>query len=117
MKNQGFTLIELIGTIVILSLLLLILIPNVSNSLKEESEKADQQTIDSIIMAAKNWSSEHKGNSSVSINSLMSDGYLEKGFKLPSTTTDINLACVIITEKNPTGVKKAYSFEYRDDCS
>ena len=61
MKNKGFTLIELIGTIVILSLLLLIISPLVTRSIKEGTEKADNQAKTSIELAAKNWASDNKG--------------------------------------------------------
>ena len=44
MKNKGFTLVELLGVIVILSVIMLIAIPNISSTL--ERSKRDQYIID-----------------------------------------------------------------------
>ena len=129
MNKKGFTLIELIGTIVILSLTLLILIPNVTRSIKSGTTKADEQTKTSIELAAKNWASDHKGDlpknkdgsKIVAVTELQSQGYLDDDLKLPSTSASINSACVKITKTNDDEVtaktgKKAYSYEYLDAC-
>lgn len=120
MKNKGFTLIELIGTIVILSLLLLIVSPLVTRSVKEGTKKADDQAKANIEMAAKNWKSDNKGNdaSFVTVTELINGGYLDEEVKLPSTqeSVDVNTACVEITLKTESP-RKIYEYKYKDSCS
>ena len=73
MKNKGFTLIELIGTIVILSLLLLIISPLVTRSIRNGVKNADEQAKTNIEMAAKNWASDNKGSTAkfVTVSELL----------------------------------------------
>lgn len=123
MKNKGFTLIELIGTIVILSLLLLIVSPLVTRSIKEGIEKADNQAKTSIELAAKNWKSDNKGSSkeSITVEELINEGYLDDEVKLPSSSgqTDLSNACVKIetTYENENTGKKVYKYIYQDTCN
>ena len=121
MKNKGFTLIELIGTIVILSLLLLIISPLVTRSVKKGTKNADDQAKDNIELAAKNWKSDNKGSSqeSITVEELINEGYLDNEVKLPSTSEAISSACVKITVKSENAVtgKKTYDYKYQDsDC-
>ena len=60
MENRGFTLIELIGVIIILALLTLIIVPNVVSNLREGISESKEYQNDSIILGAKNWASDHK---------------------------------------------------------
>lgn len=121
MKNKGFTLIELIGTIVILSLLLLIISPLVTRSIKNGVEKADNQVKTNIEMAAKNWKSDNKGNTAnyVTVSDLIDGGYLDEEVKLPSTSSSISSACVKITKtyENENTGKKVYKYDYQDTCN
>lgn len=84
MKNKGFTLIELVGTIVIISLILLIVTPAISNSLKKGVSNADKQMEESIIMAAKNYFSDNKNRSCVKLSTLQEEGYADINIKKPS---------------------------------
>ena len=123
MKNKGFTLIELIGTIVILSLLLLIISPLVTRSLKNGIKQADKQAKTNIEMAAKNWKSDNKGNDAafVTVSELINGGYLDEEVKLPSSSgqTDLSNACVKITKtyENENTGKKVYKYDYQDTCN
>ena len=84
--NKGFTLIELIGVIVILAALLLVIIPNVTDSTQRGVEEASEQSKENAEFAAKNWASDHKG-------SLPSKG----------------------NTKNVT-IKNTYTYTYKDNC-
>ncbi len=107
MKNKGFTLIELVGTLVILSLMLLIITPAISNSLKKGVQDADKQTQGSIIMAAKNYFSDNKDKDCVNLSDLQSEGYIDDVVN-PSDGTHITGVVV----KNGT----EYEFKKDDRC-
>lgn len=55
MKNKGFTLIEIIGVLVILISIILTIFPIVIKRIDSSKEKAYQIQIDSIRKAAENW--------------------------------------------------------------
>ncbi len=83
-NNKGFTLIELLAVIVILAAIMLIIIPLVTNNVREGSEAAVMQNEESIEMAAENWASDNKnylpekGNSiCISVGLLVQEGYLD----------------------------------------
>ena len=109
MKNKGFTLIELIGTIVIISLIALIIIPAISNTLKEGIKDAEEQTEKSIVLAAKNYFSDNPKETCVELKTLQEQGYIDYKIKSPIDNTEITYKKVTITKTNG---KKEY--EYRD---
>ena len=55
MNKKGFTLIELIGVIILLSAIALISVPIINNSIKNAKEKTYKGQIDTIIKAAKRY--------------------------------------------------------------
>lgn len=121
MKNKGFTLIELIGTLVILSLLLIIIAPLVTRSLRNGIKKADEQAKTNIELAAKNWASDNKGllpkiqNNSynIKVSEMINQGYLDDEIKLPGNDTNPDTVCVKITKTNETNsVKDKYEYNY-----
>lgn len=52
MKNKGFTLVELLGVIIILALLMLIVFPKIINSIKTSSDEVDELTMKLISSAS-----------------------------------------------------------------
>lgn len=121
MNKKGFTLIELIGVIVILALLTLIIVPNVVTYLQQGISNSKEYQNESIVLGAKNWASDHKdelpdaGNSlNLQLSTLQSEGYIEKNIKDPETgeALDANAVCVVITTENG----KKYNYAVRD-CS
>ena len=57
--KKGFTLIELIGIIVILGVISFIVFPVVSSSIKNGKEKAYNEQVGRIIEAAKKWANDN----------------------------------------------------------
>jgi len=131
--KKGFTLVELIAVLVILSLISLIAIPTVNNSLKKYKENLYEDAIDNIEQAAKNWGADNIGklpNSSSSateqeypnidteqdfsklrirIKHLQEAGYIGTELKNPKKNSNFcNCAFVTITKTN-TGY--TYSIE------
>lgn len=97
MNNKGFTLVELLAVITILLSLSIVVVTNVSASLKrnEEQELETQKKI--AINAAKIYFSNNNKmtvNSWVSISTLISDGYIdEKSVDKLTTTTKFIVLC------------------------
>ena len=108
MKKRGFTLIELLGTILILSAIVLIISPLIINQINKGKNVLDEQTKDSIIMAAKNWASEHKNllpteePGSIYVSELQKNGYLIDNIEGVSGND-----CVVITNEDG-----AYYYKY-----
>ena len=117
MKNRGFTLVELLGVIIILSLLLMVIVPSVVSSIQDGQENADESTTNSIVLAARNWFSDNKDVMSnrtsytVTVSTLKSGGYLEGDITLPSKGCSLNSASVTITATEKSNTTK-YDYKY-----
>ena len=107
--RKGFTLIELMGVIIILSLLILIAVPVVDKYIKKTKSEAATAQEDSLIMAAKNWASDYKEdmpdvngqNIRVSIDTLVELGYLDYDINVYSVEVDGHMIdAVKITNEN-----------------
>ena len=83
--KKGFTLIEMIGVMVILSLLLLFALPNVINYVKKGGETKDKAIKEIIYEATKKYMDDNKNQFKrdvnntycISLNELANEGYLE----------------------------------------
>ena len=60
MNKKGFTLIELIATVVLISLMTLVIVPTVGKIIKKSSAYADKQLEENILLSAKNWAVDNK---------------------------------------------------------
>ena len=83
--KKAFTLVELIGAIVILGIIAIIAIPFVEGTLKENKEKAYLTQIESIKESTKNWAAKNTkllpelGESyTITLNHLQTGGYIGK---------------------------------------
>ena len=61
-KNKGFTLVELLGVIIILSLIMLLVFPKIVNSIKNSSKNTDKLEEELIYNAAKLYINKYKDN-------------------------------------------------------
>ncbi len=112
--KKGFTLVEMLGVIVIVGLIVVIVIPFVSNVINGSKEKLYSQQLKNIELAAKTWGSENLAflpkmdGSTVTIflYNLKSDGFIVKDINNPVTGDSIpNDLAIEITK-----VGKAYKY-------
>lgn len=123
MKNKGFTLIELIFVIVILSLLSLILVPTIQNLINKNTENMCDTLNDSIKSAAKEYLVENKYELSIicdttktiKLKELVDNNYIKGPIKNPKTKNELNLNTEIITYKYDCN-KKEFEISYQYNC-
>ena len=116
--KKAFTLVELLGVIIILGVLALIVFPIIDKSIKSSKEKALQATIASIEDAANKYSVEHELGYSTSynkltLNELVNNGYLKGDLINPVTNSKLN-GCVLYKWDEEY---KQYEFKYDETCS
>lgn len=99
MKKNGFTLVELMGILVILGILLIFTVPTITKTLKGSQENDQKEYEETVCSAAKTYISMNKeispydafsesanGNVSISIKTkLIDEGYLADNIKNPTT--------------------------------
>ena len=116
MKKAGFTLVELMGVLIIIGVLSLIIIPVTTNLIKEQKEKQYNQQIAMIELASKNFGTDNlevlpsvdQEYIYITLGQLKSMGYLDQNIVNPITEKEIsNCARVKITK---TG--NIYTYEY-----
>ncbi len=115
MKKKGFTLVELLAVIVILSLVLVIAVPSVNKYIKQSKEKAYDAQISTIIEAAQAYASTNlellpnRENISVKVTlgQLKSSGLIKEEVKNPNDDKYFDDALTIKIKKN----KENYIYE------
>lgn len=81
--KKGFTLVELIATLIILSVVAIIVVPNVYENMDDSKSKVKITQTTSIIDSAKEWSADHirelscNNDSYVFLKDLQSNGYID----------------------------------------
>ncbi len=122
MRKNAFTLVELLGVIVILGIIGMITVPLVQRIVIENTEKAYNEQVASFEKAAKNWANSNiyglkKCNTNtcenldvVTLKTLKDEGFLEnRDIKNPKTDEIFN-GGVIISLKNGK-----YKFKYQEN--
>ena len=92
MKKKGFTLVELLAVIIILSLVLVIAVPSVNKYIKQSKEKAYDTQISTIIEAAQAYASANSGLLprkeefvvKITLGQLKSSGLIKEEVKNPN---------------------------------
>ena len=115
MKKKGFTLVELLAVIIILSLVLVIAVPSVNKYIKQSKEKASDAQISTIIEAAQAYASTNpellpnRENISVKVTlgQLKSAGLIKEEVKNPNDDKYFDDALTIKIKKN----KENYIYE------
>lgn len=94
MNNKGLTLVEVIAVLVILSIIAVIVTPNIAVSIKDYKERALESQLSSIKGALKNWTADNiskvtcseEGNTAlyIPIKTLQDDAYLDDKIANPN---------------------------------
>lgn len=132
MKQNGFTLIELIGVVAIIALVMVVAVPQVMSTLTNSSVKQSEAFENDLELAAEsyienNWQtfraeydkyqSSHNNNQyCIPLSTLISNGYIENTDIDPSTNKVIDFEKKYILLRNTSGNLNRYkfSFEYID---
>lgn len=118
--KKGFTLVELLAVIVILSIISIIIFPNVVKIINDSKLKLFQSQLLELEQTTKNFVLEnpelldinHLNNIYISIESLKKSGYLnDEKIKNPNTSREMN-GCMKIVYNNDTN---QYNIEYLDN--
>ena len=119
MKNRGFTLLELLGVIVILALLTTLVFPSILNTIKKSSNQTDELSMDLISNAADLYIENHandfkKRNGSkfiIDMKELIEDGNLPSNVKI-SDIDNIDDKCLQVTYQDGFN----YELKDKDSC-
>lgn len=116
-NNKGFTLVELLVVLVILTVIMAIAIPSITSTLERSKEKERNSKIKLIESAAEIYVDKNKNifpnGGRVSVQTLVNEGELTpEEAKDPSTNKTI-AGCVIFTSNSSTGT---YS-DSETDCT
>ncbi|WP_052422132.1 type II secretion system protein [Paenibacillus sp. FSL P4-0081] len=100
-NQKGFTLIELLAVIVILGIIAVIAIPLIGNIVTNSREDADLATARQVYEAARLYViGEQNGNfvsnTSVTLETLQTNHYIEAGLVLPSTKVALTPATTLV---------------------
>lgn len=124
MKKNAFTLIELIGVVVILSIIALIVFPATLSVLQKGQSDVNDSVKQVVIGAAGKYVNDNKdnykkqignntennlkNNGEVSTKTLLDEGYIESDIYEKYNIKD---ACVIVKSNS-----KKYFYEYKEGC-
>lgn len=123
MKKHGFTLVEMLGILVVLSIIVVISVPAITSSLKKADQQRYNDWLDNLYIAAEEYVESHRedfyevnagATSYLSIKLLLDQGYLKDSVKDPETGKDItDVAIVKITVNEDQTLK--YELIYKSD--
>lgn len=110
MKEQGFTLVELIGVIVILGLIAAFSVPALTKTMKDSSEKQYENYVKNITLAAENYFHSEtdatlNGKYFIKLKTLIDNGYWKKENN-PKTNKETDENLTVMISKNGDGTEK-----------
>ena len=123
MNKKGFTLVEMLGILVVLSMIIVISVPAITGSLKRSKQEKYDNWLKSLYIAAEEYTESHRqefyevnagGTSYLSIQLLLDQGYLKESVVDPESGNDItDVAIIKITVNSDKTLK--YELIYKDD--
>lgn len=107
-NNKGFTLVELLGVIVILISILLIAIPTVTSSIERNKAKQKESKIELLLSNAQLYISDLKPTTSICVitrSVLLENGYITKKMLLDPYDNEKEIEGQIIYRKDEEGIE------------
>ena len=93
-KNQGFTLVELLAVLALLSVIAVMIYPLVDDYIDDSKEKGYNVQLENMIAAAKEWVFDHPtqipkegATKEIFLSTLIDEGYIEE-VENPKTNTN-----------------------------
>jgi prepilin-type N-terminal cleavage/methylation domain-containing protein len=119
MKKNGFTLVELLGVVTILSLLGLIIVPTITGIISSSKEKIYDTQINNIKSSTSNFVSENVfsldipsgGSIGIKLGKLKELGYIDNEIKNPITKEEFSNDMVVVISNNGS----SYSYTVCDE--
>lgn len=128
-KKNGFTLVEVLGILVLLAILVLIVTTVITRNVKDSKQKMREEQLQSIELAAKNWATNHleflpenPGKYSyVSVGTLKLGGYIDDNLLDPVTNkcipNDVQIKITKVDEIYVYTIQNKDSINYGNNCS
>lgn len=118
--KRGFTLVELIATMIVLGVVALITIPSIQNALSKSKEGLLENQIKSIENVARTWGTKNTGKLEdcyiLNFEELKTSGYLEnKDVINPETKEELD-GCIKISFDESIN-QYTYNYTEKDLCS
>lgn len=122
-SNKGFTLVELLGVIIVLALIVTLIVPQTKKIIDQAKQKTYEDQVKRIETSAREWGvdnasalpeDETVAPLPITISKLQEDGYLAKGDIVDQRTNTNMTGCVIVYYD---GNYNQYVYEYKDNCS
>lgn len=118
-RKNGFTLIEVLGVIILLGILSVIVVPVVSDNIKKSKIKAYDKQVNTILTTAKEWAAANtdalNGNYFlIKVETLKKSGLLENKQIINPVTNEEMQGCAKV---NYNEEFNQYEYEYLDKCA
>lgn len=120
MRKNGFTLVEILAVIFILSLLAVIITPVVTDLIKDNEQSLYDKQVDSIVKAFQKYVVEHSevlpdidDDAIFSVDTLLSAGILDKDVIINPKTKENMSGCIVVSyDQNYS----QYDYKYMEEC-
>jgi len=121
-KTNGFTLVEMIATIVILAIIIAIAVPTLKNVVDGSKDKAYEILIENIEVASRDWGgdnsvllpTEFSSTKYIKLETIQAAGYIDTELKDPRNNRVIT-GCIKITYDKDKKQNK-YDYTYVETC-
>ena len=123
MNKKGFTLAELIGVIVVLSLICLITVPAIASVLKTNKKSLCETQLKNVLAAAKSYVSENLLSMPINdgdykiitIGDLIENGFIEENIQDPVTKEEIDPEIEITIKKNGKKIDVSFGTDEEEE--
>ena len=121
LNKNGFTLVELIGVVILIGLIALIAIPSVDYVIKKTKDNAYDRTLDTLKDGLRNWVTDNKEliyedgeEIIVTLADLKEQGYIEYDIKNPKTSTCLANTMQFKITRVKNDEKDTYEYNFID---